>query len=242
MFFTKILEYFFPPKKKANPTLSPPDYAGRHEGETFLILATGPSIKTYSKQINDFIEKTKPIVICCNNTPTDFRPKYHAFTNRKRFLSYGHLIHKDATPLLSPYLTSKQIKTILGNKKFEYIQFDNEYPSSSGDLLIDNQNIIRAKGATVATLIAAVAKSMGAKTILIAGLDGYSENKNNHYYSETDNKETKELLHQQSCQNQILQQLSNKENRNDFNIFVITPTNYSLFYNSSYLNLSMISE
>ncbi len=165
------------PKKIDRPRLEKPLYKDRHTGEDFLIIALGPSLGTYKEKIYDFIKKKKLNIIGVNNCfDMDIDIGYFAFTNRHRFVDYGHKLNdnKSCILLIAPYIPPWSIKEILNKdtrKKIEYIMYVSENEIRFD---IDDEGIIQGSCKSVAVLMIAVAIVMGAKNIYVAGLDGYS--------------------------------------------------------------------
>ena len=135
----------------------------------WVILACGPSLRQYQKEIQEYIQPTM-ITVGVNNIGGLFVPDYHVFVNRQRHKKYGGTV-------------SPKSKLVLGYKfkgPCDYVlQFENEYPSSNGHMSLDGERIV-CGGATVAYLAAGFAIMMGAKRITFAGLDGAT--KGYHYY------------------------------------------------------------
>ncbi len=218
-----------PAKVKRDVKLSTPSYVNRHRERDFLILATGPSLRQYQKKIQEFIDDRKPVVMAGNFIDNMFIPDYHAFVNRGRFCNYVKHTSPASKVLLSPYLSDDIIKARY-KRSYEEIAFENKYPSDVGEIVIEN-GIIYAKGATIATLLIAVAIVMGGKNIFIAGMDGYSKSSSTHHYGEADDKEREKLLQQERSMNQQLKCIKEYlESNGRGDIIVITPTAYEHYY------------
>ena len=220
--------------KVVNSELSTPTYLNRHCGEPFLVLGNGPSLNKYRNQIYRLIEKQQPVVLGGNNITEFVYPTYHAFTNRKRFISYAQTIDSNRSRvLLSPYLPPWIIRQHYRGK-YERIMYVSDRENSFN---VKN-GIILAECRTVSVLLIAVALIMGAGKIWVAGLDGYGNLLNNkeplHFYStETDLGEVRAV--EQYC-TRFLQEISNfmlAENREPFKI--LTPTSYKKHYDNKEL-------
>lgn len=151
--------------------LTHPSYAGRHEGETLLVLGNGPSLRTHRELLRAFIAEQQPIVLGANHIAPFIAPNYHAFTNRKRFWDYAGTVDRERSRLLlSPYFTDELVRS-RWNGDFEYLQFvaDHDAPFDIED------GIIATSCRTVSVLLIAVAIVMAARRILVAGLDGFPE-------------------------------------------------------------------
>ena len=115
------------PKKIMAPSLSTPSYLNRHLGATFLVLGNGPSLRTHRGQIDALIEMHRPIVMGANNITGFTYPDYHAFTNRRRFISYAHTIDSDRSRVLvGVYLPEWIISEYYGGP-YERIMYVNDH-------------------------------------------------------------------------------------------------------------------
>lgn len=220
-----------PSKARRNEQLRSPAYVGRHKGQDFLIIATGPSLREYQDKIREFIAKVAPVVMAGNFIDNMFVPHYHAFVNRKRFCNYAQAINPASKVLLSPHLPKKVIRRFFTGGH-EEIAFENLYPSAEGNIRVSD-GIVYAKGGTIATILMGVAVVMGARNIYVAGLDGYSRGSATHHYPEIDNKPLDDLLVVERCTKEQLacvrQYLHENEPLNG-NVFIITPTVYDTYY------------
>ncbi|HOW28804.1 MAG TPA: DUF115 domain-containing protein [Elusimicrobiota bacterium] len=232
MMLNKIITLFSnkPFKHKGSIEIHRPLYIDRHKGRDFLVLATGPSLKSHRALIQSFIETHKPVVMAGNFVENMFTPDYHAFINRRRFCSYSKTINPSSKVLLSPYFTDHVIKSNYSGK-YEEIAFKNIYPSDKGHTAISD-GIINAKGATIATLLISVSIVMGANNVHVAGLDGYSsKSERTHHYVEPDNKTSAELLQVESVTKQLLDCSANLlKSLGRGRLTIITPTVYQDYY------------
>ena len=226
-----------PSKIKTDVQLVRPPYVDRHKGKDFLVLGSGPSLKEYQEQVQEFIDQHQPIVMGCNFLNGMFIPDYHGFVNRQMFSSYAETIHSDSKILLSPYFPDHMIKKKI-KKGYEIIPFTNIYPSEKGSVCIQD-GIILAQGATVGTILTSTAIVMGAQNIFVAGVDGYLKNKETHFYQESFDKTYEELVTLDKAAIGLLECCQNRlkeYHRGD--LIIITPTAHEPFYQSieKYLN------
>jgi len=139
----------------------------------WVILACGPSLREYQKEIQAYIKPTT-ISVGTNNIDGLFVPDFHVWVNRRRYRKH----HKSV---------SKKSKLVLGYKfkeKADYkLKFENDYLNDKGFMEVGDT--IKCAGATVAMLAAGFAIQMGAKRITFAGLDGFSGGKLHHYNEDT---------------------------------------------------------
>ncbi|HEG43580.1 MAG TPA: hypothetical protein ENH94_05980 [Phycisphaerales bacterium] len=208
----------------------------RHAGKDFLILANGPTLSEYKKEIDDFIVKHNPIVMGANYLGGLFKPDYHAFSNKKRFISYVDQVDEGSTLLLSSGFDDDFIR--------EYTDRDYErivhLSKVSGTFEIKD-NIITSNCRTISILMIAEAIILGAERIFVAGMDGYKSKENFlsdnvHFYKESDEAETLESLIRKHNWNESLLNSINTylTKHNKDNIRIITPTNHNYFYDSVY--------
>ncbi|HAH05426.1 MAG TPA: hypothetical protein DCM05_02695 [Elusimicrobia bacterium] len=208
----------------------PPAYAGRHEGRDFLVLAGGPSLIEYKDQVQEFIRRRDPILLGANNLGGHFVPHYHAFINKKRFMSYAAQAHRDSKLLVGQYLDDDMVREYSG-REVERLRYADRL---SSDFRIVN-GVIGTNGRTIGVLLCAVAIVMGAKRVFVAGMDGYAhlpEGRGTLFYAEKDEPESREeiLDRHRWCQ-RILASISDHltaSGREELHI--LTPTSYQQFY------------
>jgi len=204
-------------------------YINRHANGDFLILANGPTLKEYKTKIDRFIQKYDPIVIGANYLSGLFKPHYHAFNNKRRFVSYIDTVDKESKLLLGENLAPDMIREYT-SRDYEIIYFYDEL----NDFGIEN-GVILSNCRTIAVLLMGVAIVMGADRIFAVGLDGYANfdpKKGFHFYKERDEMEKEDLIIERYRYNQhFLEQIdeylraSGKEG-----IHILTPTSHKTFY------------
>jgi len=234
--FKKIEKAFAKRLTKRFTKITPPCYINRHRDEDFLILVTGPNVKKYSRKISEFIQEKKPLIIGCNNIPDIYTAYYHMFVNRSRFSNYAPGAKPASRLLLSAYFTPQHVRHIIKDTLYEKVMFKNIYPAQKGRLRISN-GIIYAEGATVGILAIAAALVMGAKNVFIAGMDGYSLDKErSHYYHEKDRKAFQDLLKLEAGMKGCLADLNAIIKKSKASsLKIITPTAYKEYYDRSVL-------
>lgn len=211
-------------------------YKDRHIDKDFLILANGPTLKEHREDIVEFIRRYNPIVMGANYLGGLFKPHYHAFSNKKRFINYVDSIDPDSRLLISSSFEDDFIKEYT-DRDYECLVHLNRI---SGNFRIKD-GIINSNCRTVSILLTAAAIVMGAKRIFIAGMDGYKtkENflsENVHFYKESEEAENFRLLMEKHNWNDILLNKINSFliDRGREGIYIITPTSHKHFYNSIY--------
>ena len=221
-------------KSEAEVPMRPAMYAGRHPGRDFLVLVSGPSIRSHEQAVTDFITREKPVVLGCNRLPAAFTPDYHVYVNRKRFESYASELTPSAKLILSPYFLEKQIRAAIGSQAYELLMYRNVYPGTKGALEV-RDSAIYAEGATVGPLACGVAWAMGGRNLYIAGMDGYSKSEQTHHYDEPDNKEPDELLAQERATQGLLRDLAQLFEGGGSRLRILTPTAYEEHYEAGLL-------
>lgn len=212
----------------------PVGYKDRHSGRDFLILANGPSLKEHKKEVDEFVKKYNPIVMGANYLGELFRPDYHAFSNKKRFINYIDQVSEFSNLLLSSSFEEDFIRDYTG-KSYERIVHLNRV-SNHFEI---KENIITSNCRTVSILLIGVAVIMGAKRIFIAGMDGYKSkenflSKNIHFYEESGEAENFRLLIEKHNWNEALLKSINAflAEQGKEGLHIITPTNHKYFYSS----------
>lgn len=209
-------------------------YKNRHEGQDFLVLANGPSLKEYKKDINEFIETYRPIIIGANYLGGLLKPHYHAFSNKKRFVNYIDQVDPDSKLLLSSSLEEDFVRDYT-DRDYEYLVHLNRL-SSQFDI---QRNIITSNCRTISILLIGVAIVMGANRIFIAGMDGYKNREiflahKTHFYQETaETEDFQALLDLHNWNERLLDNINSYLiSNNKEGLHIITPTSHKSFYNS----------
>jgi len=205
-------------------------YLNRHHGRNFLILANGPTLKSYQKEINHFIKKHNPVVMGANNLGGLYTPDYHAFTLTKRFKKYHSQISEKSKILVGGAIPSDIVKTHI-LRDYETIYYNDVL---SKDFNINN-GVVSTNCRSISVLLTAIAITMGAEKIFVAGMDGYLGAKNEgsfYFYNETEDIEDEELIIDRHKWSQYFISVINDYLVNDEKdgIKIITPTSYSMFY------------
>jgi len=211
-------------------------YKDKHAGKDFLVLANGPSLKEHKKEINEFVKKYNPVIMGVNYLGGLFKPNYHGFSNKKRFINYVDQVDKGSSLLLSTNF-EKDFISEYTERNYERIihlnRISNNFEIKDG--------VITSNCRTISILMIAVAIIMGAKRIFIAGMDGY-KNKENflsnkvHFYKESEEPENFKLLIEKHNWNEMLLNSINSflTSQNKEGLHIITPSSHKYFYNSIY--------
>lgn len=204
-------------------------YVKRYENRDFLIIANGPSIKEYASKIENLITRYDPVILGGNYLGGLFKPHYHCFVNKRRFISYIDTVAPESKLLIGQYITDEMIKeyTDRDYEKIYYIDVLNS------DFQIKD-GVITTNCRTVSVLLAGVAIAMGAKRIFCVGMDGYigQEHKGFHFYSEKDEQDDREMVLERHFWNQkFIEQIDEYlNNKGKEGIHILTPTSYKSFY------------
>jgi len=239
MLHSKNIQFKVPPSREAvqagtgeDQADLKPAYIDRHKGKDFLILANGPTLSVYRDQIKEFSAKYNPVVMGANFLNGLFIPEYHAFNNKRRFMSYIKSVDNKSKLLISRYIGEEMIRDHLGPQRaYERLiyldRLDAKFDIRDG--------IIQTNCRTVSVFLIAVAMVMGAKRIYVAGMDGYqgkSQKNKSHFYKEDDETSEIEAIRQKNSWNlHYLEQIEDYlVNQGKAGINILTPTVYKRFY------------
>ena len=141
-------------------------------GRTVLILSSGPGVVKYIKQLQRYIKKHKPMVICINlneSIPIDMVDAFVA-CHEIRILIESSLYPKLNKPIILPI--SRSPKDVQGLLKQSRVLDYGLRVEEGSFLYTDNGCILSAPFALMYAI--SIATSGRAKNIFIAGADGYS--------------------------------------------------------------------
>lgn len=208
----------------------PPTYINRHPGRPFLILANGPNLKAYMSQIQQFIERHKPLVLGANYLGSLFVPDYHAFVNLRRFIKHVSSVHPSSKLILSQHFSEDIIREH-SNGDYEKILFVDRV---KGPFDITG-GVISNNCGTVSVLLIAVAVVMGASEVFVAGMDGYrllSDDDGPLFYNEEDETESENFIRTRERWNeQALKDLElYMKEHGVMGPTIITPTTYEKYF------------
>ena len=205
-------------------------YVNRHKGRDFLVLANGDTLKQCQSEINALIDKYAPIVMGGNFLGGLFKPHYHAFINKKRFVDYIDSVAANSKILVGQHLPQAMIKEYYAGE-YETIYYqdslENPFDIKAG--------VITANCRTVAVLLAGVALVMGAKRLFIVGMDGYMATSAEglyHFYQEKNEAEQLDDLKEKHKWNLFYLKQINAfmMSHGGEGLHILTPTNYKEFY------------
>ena len=212
----------------------PVTYKNRHDGRDFFILANGPSLKEYKQDIDEFIECYDPVVMGANYLGGLFKPHYHAFSNKKRFMNYVDQVDARSKLLLSSIFEEDFIRDYT-TQDYERLVHLNHW-SSRFDI---QKDVITSSCRTISILLIGVAIIMGARRIFIAGMDGYKNKENflahkTHFYKNAaEASDFQAFLELHNWNERLLGSINSYLlSANKEGLHIITPTSHKAFYNS----------
>jgi len=140
------------------------------KGQEVLLLAPGSTMTSHKKEIVDYINSKKPVVISVNFVPEDIVPDYAFFSNNKRYDKINAIPCKTI------------VTSNVSNENADYII---DYNSLTGAFDLGLNSLI---------MLLKLLKDMEVRSIIAAGADGYKESGENYYsnnirsYTEHGNK------------------------------------------------------
>lgn len=206
-------------------------YAQRHRDRDFLILANGPTLKLYREKIEKFIQKYDPVILGANYLGNLFKPDYHAFNNKRRFVDYIDSVDPASKLIIGEHIPDSMIREYT-DRQYEKMRY---IDSLNADFDI-REGVVTTNCRTVAILLLGIAIVMGAKRVFGVGMDGYlsadQTDKSFHFYAENDEKENREMILERHrwCQKFIGQIDAYLIERNMEGLHILTPTSYKSFY------------
>lgn len=138
--------------------------------KSILVIAPGATVRTHKREVMDYINREKPIVIAVNFVPDDIVPDYAFFSNNKRY------------DKISCFSGKTVVTSNISNEKADYVI---DYNSLTGAF---------DQGLNSFIMVLKLLKDLEVKSIVAAGADGYKEGGENYYstnirsYAEHGNK------------------------------------------------------
>lgn len=127
------------------------------KGKDVLLVAPGSTVIENNDDIQKYIEENSPVVIGVNFIPEDIKVDYAFFSNNKRFSN----------------IDKSSVKTIVTSN----------LPNNKNDFRINYNQVAGAftQGYNSFIMALKLMKNIGAKSIAVAGADGYREGAANYY-------------------------------------------------------------
>lgn len=208
---------------------------GIESGNTVLVVGSGGSIREHKQPLLRFIEKTEPIILGVNGMTHLCKPRYHLWTNRKQYGELGCCIDPKSRLIVASSIPEKLVRQ---HYKGDYIVIEQR----KGNKIIVSDTRIHGDYRTAGAVAIVVAHCMGAASILVAGMDGYTlypreeieaGKANQHCYGEgkTDDASWEECLKKDLAVQHNLDAIV------EYGIAfkIITPTKFACYYDPSML-------
>jgi len=203
---------------------------GCEKGNRILIIGSGGTLKEEGQKVINLARSSDVVTIGINNMTGLMIPKYHLWTNFKRYKTFSSVIDPESVLLLG-----KKLYKRLKNLATDSICID--YIDRVKTPIVFRDNRIEGYFRTAGCLAIMIASLMKTSSIYIAGMDGYtlyskseiySKKKNQHVYGSgfTDGTDWKTCRQKDKIVYQVLKDL--REYGIEFSI--ITPTVFSDFY------------
>ncbi|MDD6192825.1 MAG: hypothetical protein PUB24_07085 [Lachnospiraceae bacterium] len=176
------------------------------EGRTILMMASGKTVETYSKQIRKFIDQKNPIIICINFEPVDINADYVFFTNTIRWEEYPNKKRRSNCIVSSNIHTDTE-----GTMLVNYSSLIEE-----GSILPDNSAI----------MLLNLLNQIGVGEIAIAGFDGLDERGGNYICGTSPNQTIDISYSEVNKTIRGLLQSYKKRVSDNVKLYTITPSKY----------------
>lgn len=137
-------------------------------GKPVLVLGPGASIVEEAGKISEFVDSRKPVIISINYCPSLWHPDYLFLTNYKRYIQITSSIarNRDGYKLIA----TSNITRASGEFDFT---LDYESLIDRGAVFMDNSFLMLLR----------VLCKVGVPEVYLAGLDGYTVDKESNYFS-----------------------------------------------------------
>jgi hypothetical protein len=214
------------------------DLADTLINERILIVGAGSSVKKYKDEIHNYGWRTVAQTIGVNNMTEFHKPHFHLWTNTQRFRTFGSGMDRLSKVLLGCNIPRKVINDIIGDKEYFLINYEDK----EGRRVGYKSGKILGFYRTAGCLAIMIAHIMGASTIEVVGMDGYTyhpfdkliDGESQHCYGQgmTDTADWETCVLKDG---KILKALRGiRDFGVDFKI--ITPTIYEEFYDGTVLS------
>lgn len=217
------------------------DLENIERGRDTVVAACGSSLTENKDKILEFIKKRDAVVIGMNKMTNFVTPKYHLWTNRKRWNRYGHVCKKESIKLIGIGLNFNKI-----NKNCHGECIPLSFTDKKGEPIGFQDNHISGFFRSTGNLSIMLCHIMGAKNIYVVGLDGltlypqkeYDSLKRKHHCDDYGEGNTAEKSWKRCVEvdDNILYSLNLLR---DYGIKfeILTPTKFKDFYNPDILGI-----
>ena len=144
------------------------DLAKEFNSQPILILGPGASIVEETQKISEFVSAHKPVIIAINYCPFLWNPDYLFLTNYKRYIQIASSIARNK----GGYKLIATSNITRASGAFEFT-FDYESLIDRSAVFMDNSFLMLLR----------VLCRVGVTEVYLAGLDGYSIDKESNYFS-----------------------------------------------------------
>ncbi|MBP5466835.1 MAG: 3-hydroxy-3-methylglutaryl-CoA lyase, partial [Clostridia bacterium] len=134
-------------------------------GKEIMLVGPGASIRTYEKQIKEYVCAHNPLIVSINQIPKYLKPDYIFLSNSKRYVQLSSRLLKGKFNIIA---TSNVTGT--GEKAFKFV-------INFGSLIDRNTDIIDNSLVMFLKLLI----NFGINNVSLVGFDGYSEEDSNYY-------------------------------------------------------------
>ena len=172
------------------------EFKNIHKGRSFLIIANGISFNE-NNNIEQLIKEKNCVVIGTDFLNEQYKPDYHCFINRKRFLEYITTVDENSTLLIPSYFGKEIVKE---NTKNKVMYFDTELKESVETLFDNDKHIYKILNVVISAIY--IAYQMGAKEIFITEIDDNASQELNDNEDKTYNNNVENIkTYKEFCDN-----------------------------------------
>lgn len=133
--------------------------------KNIMLVGPGASIKTYKKEIKDYVKEHAPFIISINQIPEYLTPNYIFLSNSKRYVQLSSRLIKGKFDIIAT-------SNVTGTDKNAF-----KFVLNFGSLIDRNTEIIDNSLVMLLKLLI----GLNVKEVTLCGFDGYSEETSNYY-------------------------------------------------------------
>ncbi len=209
----------------------------KHSGKGFLIYCPGKNITEWRDSVNAFVAHKGLLVIGSNKITDLIAPDYHMFTNNDKYEKYGNLVRDDSTLLIGSHMNEAHIRKH-APKEYVHVQYtdrDKKEPISYNR----KKDIIQGYYRTSGNLAIMICHLMGAKSIYIAGMCGftYQYDGDVHYYKPEIKRDVKTKKEWTNKYDKPVAKALKRLKAYGVDFKIVTPTIYKEHYDGSVISL-----
>jgi len=219
-----------------------PQYINIIKDQSVLIIGSGRTIKDHYQSIKNYIAKNSPIIFGINRMTGFFTPHFHLWTNKQRYRDLGQCIKKKSQMMFGQGIPHSLIRKHHKGKYF--VVYYKDSVKYSNKLVITKEGVLKSFFRTAGSLAVALTKAMGAKTINMVGIDGFSlhskkdlkkKRKSHHCYGKgfTDDASYEKEVEK----DKIVYNSYKVMSKYGIDFKILTPTKYKKFFDPSVLGV-----